>query len=134
IDVMPRTPNGKLDRTKLPTHQGEGPTDRPTVAPRVPAEEILVGIWAELLGIDRIGVTDNFFDLGGHSLLAARMVARVEAAFKRKLPLAIVMQAGTIEHIAELLLEDRSRKLFQSVLLIKEGTSRIPLFCVHGMA
>jgi amino acid adenylation domain-containing protein len=133
IDVMPRTSNGKLDRALLPTDAGEVDTNRSTVAPRTPEEEVLAGIWTELLGLEQVGVTDNFFDLGGHSLLAARMVARVEAAFTRKVPLAIVMQAGTIEQIVRLL-DDRGREFFRSVLLIKDGDSPIPLFCVHGMA
>ncbi|MCA1841941.1 MAG: amino acid adenylation domain-containing protein [Actinobacteria bacterium] len=143
LAALPLTANGKVDRRALPApdrrsspgEDGGGAHGRTAyVAPRNPAEEALAGIWSQLLGIDRISVTDNFFDLGGHSMLAARMVARVERAFRRTLPLAIVMQAGTIEAMAAILVDDGGRDLWRCVVPIKTGDARLPLFCVHGMA
>ena len=79
IDAIPLLPNGKIDRRALP-HPGEKPVDRvlTTAQPHTPAEAAIAGIWEELLGIDRVQVSDNFFDLGGHSLLAMRAVAKME--------------------------------------------------------
>jgi amino acid adenylation domain-containing protein len=70
------------------------------LAPRTAAEEILAGLWTELLGGGRVGVRDNFFELGGHSLLAARLASRVRRAFGRELPLAAFFEAPTIEALA----------------------------------
>ncbi|MEO6809223.1 MAG: amino acid adenylation domain-containing protein, partial [Isosphaeraceae bacterium] len=82
LDALPLTPNGKIDRKALPdpdeVQQGSGDSYIP---PRGPVEEALVGIWAELLGRDRVGVMDDFFDLGGHSLFATQLLARVRDTF-----------------------------------------------------
>ena len=70
---MPLTPAGKLDRQALPKPGQTRPElDQPYVGPRTPVEEIIAGIWSEVLGVKGVGVHDNFFDLGGHSLLARR--------------------------------------------------------------
>jgi non-ribosomal peptide synthase protein (TIGR01720 family) len=81
LRTLPLTPNGKIDRRALP----EPDTTRPTlqaafVAPRNPREKLLAQIWAELLGLERIGIHDNFFDLGGNSLLVIRIIARAQQA------------------------------------------------------
>jgi hypothetical protein len=103
-DRLPRLPSGKVDRCALaagpPVDLADG---RPMVAPRDQAEDLLVRIWQELLEVRPIGVTDDFFDLGGHSLLAARLLARVEQAVGRRVPLAGFLEAPIIEQLARAL-------------------------------
>ncbi|HYN92489.1 MAG TPA: amino acid adenylation domain-containing protein, partial [Pilimelia sp.] len=79
LDTLPLGPNGKLDRRALPAPDLTGAPDR-YAAPRTDTERVLAGVWAEVLGVDRVGVEDNFFDLGGDSILAITLVSRARAA------------------------------------------------------
>ena len=80
LDALPLTTSGKLDRRALPAPDLEAESRREYVAPRTPQEETLAGIWAEALGVARVGVTDNFFELGGDSILSIQAVSRARAA------------------------------------------------------
>jgi len=77
LRALPLTPGGKLDRRALPAPEGDDPSTRPYEPPAGPVEATLAGIWAEVLGVERVGRRDHFFDRGGHSLLAVRLVSRV---------------------------------------------------------
>jgi amino acid adenylation domain-containing protein len=102
LDDLPLTRNGKIDRGALPPPDwSESSTTESFAAPRNPVEEILAGIFAELLGLDQVGVSDNFFALGGYSLLAARLAARVQSVFMVNLPLASVFEAPCVASLAE---------------------------------
>ena len=102
LDRLPLTPNGKVDRKALPAHDPERPDLGSTfVPPHTPAEELLAGIWCQLLGLSQIGVEDNFFELGGHSLLATRVMSRVREAFRWILPLRSLFEAPTVAGLAE---------------------------------
>src|SRR6185295_9129116 len=100
LDALPLTPNNKVDRRALPAPETAGGERRAYVAPRTLAEELLAGIWAEVLKVERVGVQDNFFDLGGHSLLAAQVVSRLREAAQLELPLRALFQNPTIEGLA----------------------------------
>jgi amino acid adenylation domain-containing protein len=100
LDALPLTPNGKVDRKALPSPDAPAATAEAHVAPRTPVEEVVAGIWAELLGLERVGVDADFFELGGHSLLATRVTSRLREAFGVELPLHDVFEAPRLADLA----------------------------------
>jgi acyl-CoA synthetase (AMP-forming)/AMP-acid ligase II/acyl carrier protein len=102
LDEFPLTPSGKVDRKALPKPDKARPElGEEFVAPRTPTEQKLADIWAQVLGVERIGIYDDFFDLGGHSLLATQVVSRVRDAFNVELPIKRLIAEPTIAGIAE---------------------------------
>ena len=103
LESLPVTPNGKVDRHALPAPE---PVKLELaggyVAPRTPVEEVLVKIFASVLGLKRVGIHDNFFELGGHSLLATQLVSRVRDAFGVELPLRSVFEAPAIAQLSKM--------------------------------
>ncbi|HEX6373983.1 MAG TPA: amino acid adenylation domain-containing protein [Longimicrobium sp.] len=100
MERLPLTPNGKLDIRALPV-PGMATAEERYVAPRTPAEEVLAGIWAEVLRVERVGAHDGFFELGGHSLLATRVVSRVRALFAVELPVRALFETSTLAELAD---------------------------------
>jgi amino acid adenylation domain-containing protein len=111
LDALPLTANGKLDRRALPAPDQSRPNLRESfVAPRTPVEEMMARIWAEVLGLERVGVHDNFFELGGHSLLATQVISRLCDVFQVELPIRSLFEAPTV---ADLVMEVVQREVEQ---------------------
>jgi amino acid adenylation domain-containing protein len=101
LEALPLTLNGKLDRAALPAPSAANTLwDEASVAPRTPTEEYLVQLWAAVLGVERVGVEDNFSALGGQSLQAVRMLTRINAAFRVNLPFSSLFARPTVAMLA----------------------------------
>ncbi|MCP4657357.1 MAG: AMP-binding protein, partial [bacterium] len=100
LEALPLTAHGKVDRTALPAPESNGALADAWAGPRSPVEEILAEIWSRVLGVDRLGVHDDFFALGGHSLLATRVASRVRRELEIELPLRILFEQPTVAGLA----------------------------------
>ncbi|MBG1270576.1 non-ribosomal peptide synthetase, partial [Nostoc sp. WHI] len=104
LSALPLTPNGKVDRRGLPAPELRPELEVNFVAPRTPIEEMLVHIWADVLGVEQVGIHDNFFELGGHSLLATQLISRVRSIFNVELPLRSLFENSTIAELGDVIL------------------------------
>jgi aspartate racemase len=133
LDALPLTPNGKINRRVLPlTEQSWPELEGSCVPPRDILELQLTRIWEKTLRTKYIGVRDNFFDCGGHSLLAVSLMAQIEKLTGKRLPLASLFQAQTIEDQAKLLCREGWSAPWRSLVAIQPGGSKPPLFCAHA--
>jgi amino acid adenylation domain-containing protein len=110
LDALPRTPTGKLDRRALAERAAADPLAAPGrafVAPRDAVEQALAALWEEVLGVERVGVRDNFFALGGHSLLAARLLSRIRRDLDVEIPLRTLFETPDLEALARVVLAAR---------------------------
>jgi amino acid adenylation domain-containing protein/thioester reductase-like protein len=104
LEALPLSPNGKVNRQALPLPALARPSlEQPFVAPRTPTEKTLAGIWAEVLGIERVGIHDDFFELGGHSLLTTQVAFRTRQAFQAEFPLHCLFEAPTVSGLAQVI-------------------------------
>jgi amino acid adenylation domain-containing protein len=103
---LPLNANGKVDRAALPAPEWEQMRgEQEYVGPRTAVEEVLCGIWEEVLGVDRVGVYDNFFKIGGNSLLAMQVVSRVGSAFQTVMSLPSLFETGSVSGLSTVMLE-----------------------------
>jgi len=128
LDAFPLTTNGKVNRRALPTPDDRRPElDQVFVACRTPTEELLAAIWSQVLGIERVGIYDNFFQLGGHSLLATQVVSRIREAFQVEMPLRRLFEAPTVAGLAESVDVGRGAGLQASPIVPVPRSGELPL-------
>lgn len=109
LDALPLTPSGKLDRRALPEPDGlTRQTEAVYIAPRTEVEKTIVAIWQELLQLEQVGTSDNFFDLGGHSLLLVRVHSKITEALQKELSMTDLFRYPTIDSLARYLSEGQS--------------------------
>lgn len=131
LAALPLMPNGKLDRKMLPAGASRA-DDRVAVAPRNRHELQLARIWQSLFDLEGLSIDDNFFELGGHSLLAVQLAAKIEADLGKRLPLAALFKAPTIEQLARLIAEDTTDEMWEPLVPLRTGGFGPTLFCVPG--
>ena len=105
LEQLPLSPNGKIDRKSLPIPTQNCNVTNKYTPPSNAIEEILAGIWAKILHLQRVGIHDNFFDLGGHSLLATQVISRIREAFAIELPIRCLFESPSVAQLAQTLIE-----------------------------
>ena len=130
---VPLTPNGKIDRSALPTPNWDiRRSERTRRALRTPLEHRLAGMWRDILGIDDVGPDDNFFDVGGRSRLGALLFARIETELRVRLPLAVLFEAPTIAALANAIEHGGApAALWRCLVPIQTGGSGPSVFFIH---
>ncbi len=131
LDALPLTPNGKVDRRALPEPDDEAFAQAQYEAPQGETEQTIAALWAELLGVERVGRHDNFFALGGHSLLATRMLARLRESFGHDVSIRTLFEAPTVSQLAPRVHTAVQSDALAMLLPIQTLGSKPPLFCIH---
>ncbi|MEH1968906.1 amino acid adenylation domain-containing protein [Nostoc sp.] len=101
LEALPLTPNGKVDRRALPVPELTQISSSNIILPSTPIENLLAGIWAEVLGIEKVGIDNNFFELGGYSLIATRVISRIRQVFRVEFALRYLFEKPTIAGLAK---------------------------------
>lgn len=131
LDALPLTANGKLDHRALPEPEFAAARDT-SRATRTPQEQVLCSLFAETLGLDRVGVEEHFFELGGHSLTATRLISRIRSVLGVQLPVRMVLEHPTPAGLAGLLSGGATDgAALDPVLTLRTAGTLPPLFCVH---
>lgn len=136
LEEMPLTPNGKVDRKKLATMDVARLSKSQFVIPRSSTEKALARIWSESLGVDQIGVYDDFFQLGGHSILSVQVMRQVNAHFRLNLPIAQLFQAPSIAKLARAIDDPQhtasSHQEYESIDLLSEAVLEPTIYPVNA--
>jgi amino acid adenylation domain-containing protein len=130
LEQMPITPNGKIDRKALPKPDQRQSENRVNALPSTDTEKLVAGIWVDLLGLQQVGVDEDFFELGGNSMIAVQVMTRLELKTGLRLPITTLFEASTVKKIS-LMLSERIIS-WKSLVSIKAGGNKPPLYIVHG--
>jgi amino acid adenylation domain-containing protein len=131
---FPLSPNGKVDRNALEAIRQEmEKANRVYIAPRTEQEQLIAEIWSELLQIEQVGIRDDFFELGGTSIVAMQIMARLERETGKRLPLAGLFTANTVEKLAKQLELDDLSISWDLLVPVKPTGNKPPIFIVNGL-
>jgi len=125
ITAVPLNANGKVDRKALPAVAAMRESPTPDSAPRNQTEQLLISLWSQVLGVDAIGIHDNFFDLGGHSLLGTQMLGLLRRDLQASISLRTLFEQPTVAELAEVILKEQARKTGAGSLAEDTVTDRI---------
>jgi amino acid adenylation domain-containing protein len=129
LDSLPVNAHGKVDYRALPTPE----IDRAYIPPRDAGEGRLCTLWEEILGIDRVGIRDDFVEIGGDSLSAARLMTEIEAHFGQRVPISALLEARTVEDLAGIIRLHSGDTSISPLQQLQVGDDRkTPLFFLHG--
>ncbi len=130
LEALPLTPSGKVDRRSLPAPDWlQRNQEQAYTAPHTPVEEVISGIWTQVLGVDQVGVDDNFFEVGGHSLSATQLISRLRTVFQIELPLRHIFEFPTVATLAKAIAQIQQSKdgLLYSPILPIPRDRNLPL-------
>jgi len=133
LDKLPLNANGKVDKRALPAPDLMQHATAEYVPPETALQRLIARVWAELVGIDRVGLDDNFFDIGGHSLLAVRAVRAVERESGYACSLPDLFTAPTVRALSALLPTSRSSRVEPMVIPLRSEGNDTTLFCICGI-
>ena len=128
LDQLPLTPNGKIDRRALPTARTEETSG--DITPSDELEARLRDIWCYVLGLNSIGLNDDYFELGGHSLLAVRLFAEINREFDIQLPLGTLFRASTVRRMSEVIRSEGVQRVRSAIVHIQRDGLKPPIFCI----
>ncbi|MDY7094679.1 MAG: amino acid adenylation domain-containing protein, partial [Acidobacteriota bacterium] len=134
LEQMPLTPNGKVDRRRLPAPDGSVAAADQYLAPRTEVERLLVKLWERMLDVSPISIRANFFALGGHSLLGVRLLNNIEQTTGKRLPVAALFKNPTIEALAALISGESEEGLYASLVPIRPEGEGKPMYWVHPVS
>ncbi|MFK7935305.1 MAG: alpha/beta fold hydrolase, partial [Saprospiraceae bacterium] len=136
MQEFPLTTSLKVDRKKLPAPVIE--SQQEYSEPQTKNEQLIAGLFTELLDIQQVGVNDNFFELGGHSLIAVELMAKIQQQTGEKLPLTTLFQYSTVQQLAAILpneskaVSNKNKSRFTSLIPIRPTGTKLPIYLVHG--
>lgn len=133
LQVLPVTPNGKIDRKALPEPGSQVKEVARSTVPSTNEEKIVARIWKEVLGLVEVGIDDDFFELGGHSMIAVQMMTRLEKETGIHLPVAILFEHSTVEQLASFLKVEDKDVAWDCLVPIKASGTKMSLYMIHGI-
>jgi len=133
LEQLPLTPNGKIDRQKLAAPEAAVLSEGSFVAPRGGLERKLQAIFQKVLGVEKVGARDNFFDLGGHSLLAVKLFSAIEKELGKKLPVMTLFKHPTVSELADIIRSDGFHQPGSVLVEIQPYGENPPIFWLHTL-